>query len=104
MTTATISNASRIAKSDMQPAPSRDVKSQRGGRASFAEELAKSLEKANHLHQETDQAVKGLASGAQTDVAKTLIAVEKASLSYEMMTKVRQHLVKAYQEVTQKTR
>ena len=103
MTTASISNASRIAKSDLQPAPSRDTRSTREGRTSFREELAESLEKVNHLQKETDQAIQGLAGGDRTDVAKAMIAVEKASLSFEMMTKVRQHLVKAYQEVTRKT-
>ena len=103
MTTASISNASRIAKSDLQPAPSRDIQSPREGRTTFGEVLAESLEKVNHLQKEADQAIQGLTSGDRTDVAKTMIAVEKASLSFELMTQVRQHLVKAYQEVTRKT-
>ncbi len=103
MTAASISNASRIAKSDLQPAPSRDTQSPRAGGTTFSEVLAESLEKVNHIQQEADQAIQSLGTDARTDVARTMIAVEKASLSFEMMTKVRQHLVSAYQEVTRKS-
>ena len=103
MTTASISNASRIAQPDLKPAPSRDAKSSREGRTTFGEVLAESLQEVNHLQKDADQAIQGLASGGNADVAKTMIAVEKVSLSFELMNQVRNHLVKAYQEVTRKT-
>jgi flagellar hook-basal body complex protein FliE len=103
MTTTSISTASRIAKSDLHPAPSRDVQSPREGRTTFGEVLAESLEKVNHLQKEAGQAIQGLRTDGRMDVAKARIAAETASHSFELMTQVRHHLVKAYQEHTRKT-
>ena len=102
MTTQSISTASRIATSDVKPAPSHDVRSPREGRT-FREELAESLEKVNHLQKEADRAIDGMATGEHADVATTMVAFEKASLSFELMDQMRSRLVKAYQEVTRKT-
>ncbi|MDA1191393.1 MAG: flagellar hook-basal body complex protein FliE [Candidatus Poribacteria bacterium] len=98
MTINGISIASRIAASQLQPAPSRDGRTSQSG-GSFKEVLNESLQKVNTLQKEADKAIEDLVVGDQTDIAQTMVAVQKASLSFQLMTQVRNHLVQAYEEV-----
>ena len=65
----------------------------------FGEVFVESLQKVNNLQQEADEAIEGLATGERADIAQTMIAVQKASLSFEIMKQVRNQLVQAYEEV-----
>jgi len=59
----------------------------------------KSIQQANAMQHEADQAIEALATGEVKDIAQTMIAVEKANLSFQLMTQVRNRIVEAYQEV-----
>lgn len=101
MTTSDIAFASRIASAQLKASgpvgEARSASSESG--SSFADVLAESIEKVNHLQQEADEAIQGLATGSRPDVAQTMVAVQKASLSFQLMTQVRNKLVQAYEEV-----
>lgn len=101
MTTSDITLASRIAS--VSPKSNRPAEEGRPSAKgpSFAEVLAESLQKVNHLQQEADEAIQGLTTTSCPDVAQTMAAVQKASLSFQMMTQVRNKLVQAYEEVMQ---
>ena len=73
-----------------------DSKQQTG---SFSETLTDSMEEVNQLQKEADRAIEALATGETKDIAQTMIAVEKANVSFQLMTQVRNRLVEAYQEV-----
>lgn len=69
------------------------------GKGSFAEFLNESLKKVNDLQTEADRAIEGLASGESKNVHDTMIAIEKANLSFNMMIQVRNKLLQAYEEI-----
>ena len=101
MTTSDITFASRIASAQLKalgPVGEGRSSSTENG-PSFADVLAESIQKVNHLQQEADEAIQGLTTGSRPDVAQTMVAVQKASLSFQLMTQVRNKLVQAYEEV-----
>jgi len=66
---------------------------------SFQETLKESLEKVNELQKEADEAVKKLATGEGGNIHETMLAIEKADISFRMMMQVRNKIVEAYQEI-----
>lgn len=67
--------------------------------SSFQETLEESIKRVNDLQLQADQAIQDLTTGENKDVAQTMIAVQKASLSFQLMTQVRNKIVQAYEEV-----
>ncbi|WP_349256688.1 flagellar hook-basal body complex protein FliE [Geomonas sp.] len=53
----------------------------------------------NDLQQKADQSIQGLATGQSKGLHETMIAVEKASISFQFLTQVRTKAVEAYQEI-----
>jgi flagellar hook-basal body complex protein FliE len=70
-----------------------------GPEQSFLETLEESIRQVNQLQQQADTAINDLLTGENKDVAQTMIAVQKASLSFQLMTQVRNKIVQAYEEV-----
>lgn len=66
------------------------------GAGKFFKEL---VGKVNDLSQQSDKAIQGLATGENRNLHETMIAVEKASLSFQFMSQVRNKALEAYQEV-----
>jgi flagellar hook-basal body complex protein FliE len=67
--------------------------------ASFADVLSDSLSQVNALQKEADAAIQTLATGGPTTLHDTMLAVQKADLSFRLMMQVRNKIVEAYQEV-----
>ena len=67
--------------------------------ASFGDVLKDSLSQVNQLQNQADAAIKDLATGGPTTLHDTMIALEKADLSFKLMMQVRNKIVEAYQEV-----
>lgn len=70
-----------------------------GGTKSFGALLEDSLTQVNSLQQQADVAITDLASGGPTTLHDTMIALEKADLSFRLMMQVRNKIVEAYQEI-----
>lgn len=70
-----------------------------GDGASFLQELQKALWQVNEFQREAQSAGQGLASGNVDDVAKAMIAAQKASLALDLTVEVRNRALDAYQEV-----
>jgi flagellar hook-basal body complex protein FliE len=68
-------------------------------KAGFEDMLKESLEKVNTLQQEADKSIEGLVTGKGADLHDTMIAVEKADLSFNLMVQVRNKLIAAYEEI-----
>ena len=66
---------------------------------SFSKVLAKSIEEVNKLQKQADKAIEKLATGEVQDIAHAMIAMEKANLSFQLMTQMRNKIVAAYEEV-----
>jgi flagellar hook-basal body complex protein FliE len=70
-----------------------------GESKSFGQVLEDSLTQVNSLQQQADVAITDLASGGPTTLHDTMIALEKADLSFRLMMQVRNKIVEAYQEI-----
>ena len=65
----------------------------------FGSMLSDAIDKTDQLRKAADSAVVDFASGRDTDIHKTMIAMEKASISFKLMMQVRNKVVSAYQEI-----
>jgi len=65
----------------------------------FTEMLKASIEKVNKLQNDADQAIQELTVGNTKDIHSTMIALEKADISFQMIMKVRNKIAQAYEEV-----
>ena len=71
----------------------------RTGTASFGQMLKGSLERVNQLQNEADTSIDNLANGSRTDIHQTMIAVEKADVSFELLMQIRNKLIAAYDKI-----
>ena len=65
----------------------------------FGELLQDAIHKVNELQREADDQINRLATGQEKDIQKTMIALEKADLSFQLMMRVRNKLISAYEEI-----
>ena len=68
-------------------------------RPSFSDTLKDSINEVNKLQKQADRAIEALSTGETKDIAQTMIAVEKANISFQLMTQIRNRILEAYQEV-----
>ena len=61
-----------------------DIRSQRPRSASFGQLLQQSINQVNRLQVEADSNINDLASGKQTDIHQTMIALEKADVAFQL--------------------
>ncbi len=66
---------------------------------SFGQVLMNSLNRVNQLKIEADAGIENLARGRQVDIHQTMIAVEKASVSFELLMQIRNKLITAYDKI-----
>jgi flagellar hook-basal body complex protein FliE len=66
------------------------------GAGKFFSEL---VSKVNDLQTQSDKAIQGLASGENKNLHEVMISMEKASISFQFMSSVRNKAMDAYQEV-----
>ncbi len=65
----------------------------------FGEIFKKSINAVNSDMQEAESLVAGLVSGQHSNIHETMIAMEKSSISFRLLTKVQSKVITAYQEV-----
>lgn len=66
---------------------------------SFGNFLKNAVEEVNELHAEANQAAEKIASGKEVDIHNTMIALEKADVSFQLMLQIRNKTLEAYQEI-----
>jgi flagellar hook-basal body complex protein FliE len=69
------------------------------GTRTFGDFLQESLSKVNSLQQEANVAMEKLASGESQNLHETLLAVEKAEISFKTMNQIRTKVLDAYREI-----
>ena len=67
--------------------------------AGFGDLLKQAVEKVNHMQHEAGRLEDAVARGEDVNIHQAVIAGEKAGLSFQLMTKVRNKLLDAYEEV-----
>ena len=65
----------------------------------FAALLKDAVGEIAKTQQAAEAAAESFATGRTTDVASTMIAVERAAITLQLMLQVRNHLLEAYQEI-----
>jgi flagellar hook-basal body complex protein FliE len=65
----------------------------------FADLFWKALDKVDALQRKADHSVRELATGRQKDIHQTMIAMEKAAISFQLMMTVRNKIIAAYEEI-----
>lgn len=65
----------------------------------FADILQKTVSAANSEAVEADRLAEGLALGQHANIHETMIAMEKAGISFRLMTKVQQKVIDSYREI-----
>jgi flagellar hook-basal body complex protein FliE len=65
----------------------------------FAETLKDAIADVDRAQKRAEVASQDFAAGRTTDVAATMIAVERASITFQLMLQVRNRLLEAYQEI-----
>ncbi|MFZ0132727.1 MAG: flagellar hook-basal body complex protein FliE [Desulfobacterales bacterium] len=66
---------------------------------SFAEAMREMLDDTNRLQERAESQIQALAVGRNGDLHKTMIAMEEADVSFQMLMQVRNKIVAAYQEI-----
>jgi flagellar hook-basal body complex protein FliE len=67
--------------------------------AAFGDILKDAISTVNDLQKQSDQEIQKLMTGESQDLHNTVIAMQKADLSFQMMMQVRNKIVQAYQEI-----
>ena len=65
----------------------------------FGEILQRSIHDVNQLQIEADQKINDLATGKQSDIHQTIIAVQKAEISFELLMQIRNKIIAAYETI-----
>jgi flagellar hook-basal body complex protein FliE len=66
---------------------------------SFSEVLKDSISKVGELEKEANQQTEKLVKMEGQDIHNTMIAVEKADLSFQLMMQIRNKIITAYEEI-----
>lgn len=69
------------------------------GKTSFSEILKDSIQKVGELEKNADQEAIKLAKMETQDIHNTMIAIEKADLTFQLMMQVRNKIIGAYEEI-----
>jgi len=69
------------------------------GDTSFGDILKTSIDEVNRLQGKVDHAIEELTTGQTKNIHETMIALEKAEISFKLMIEVRNKILDAYQEV-----
>ncbi|OQY14030.1 MAG: flagellar hook-basal body complex protein FliE [Desulfobacteraceae bacterium 4572_187] len=66
---------------------------------SFGEIIKSSIANVDKIQKDSDKAVRNLATGKENDIHKTMIIMEKAEISFQLMMAVRNKIITAYQTI-----
>lgn len=81
----------------LQPA---DTNVNSSGKTEFSELLKASIDKVNMTQQEAAKLAESFSAGdPSTELSDVMIALQKASVSFQAMTEVRNRLVEAYRDI-----
>jgi len=68
-------------------------------KGSFGVMLKGAIKEVNQLQGEADASIEQLITGESKNLHETMIAMEKANISFRLMMEVRNKIIEAYQEI-----
>ena len=69
------------------------------GSLSFGQMLTDTISQVNRQQLEADASINNLVTGKHADIHQTMIAVEKASVSFELLMQIRNKVISAYDKI-----
>jgi flagellar hook-basal body complex protein FliE len=69
------------------------------GAGGFLDTLKNAIGKANDVQMQASQAVDALVTGQTQDLHQTMVALQQADVSFQLMMQIRNKLVTAYEEI-----
>lgn len=69
------------------------------GPGGFMDSLKNAIGKANDVQMQANQAVDALVTGQTQDVHGTMVALQQADVSFQLMMQIRNKLLTAYEEI-----
>lgn len=97
-----LSRAARVAPSEVMPLPldkTAEISSTQPASDSFAGMLGRMVADVNAKQHAAGDAVAALQSGQNVPLHQAVIAMEEASVSFQLMVEVRNKLLESYQEI-----
>ncbi len=79
--------------------PPAQAPAKEGATGDFGAHLNKALGEVNELQQKADQAIQQLVGEGKGDLQDTMVALEKADVSFRLMMQIRNKVLEAYQEI-----
>ncbi len=67
---------------------------------SFSDLMRESIQSVSDVQTQADQAIIDLTTGRSQDLHQTMVAIEKADVTFQLMMQVRNKIVSAYEEVS----
>jgi len=81
------------------PGANKDKQGTETADGSFTGIFKHAIKTVNQAQIEANEAVQELATGNKKDIHQTMIALEKAEVSFQLMMQVRNKIVSAYEEI-----
>ncbi|MDH4078560.1 MAG: flagellar hook-basal body complex protein FliE [Nitrospira sp.] len=69
------------------------------GASGFLDSLKSAIGKVNEAQMEAGQAIDNLMTGETQDIHRTMVALQQADVSFQLMMQIRNKLVTAYEEI-----
>ncbi|MBX3318656.1 MAG: flagellar hook-basal body complex protein FliE [Nitrospira sp.] len=69
------------------------------GASGFLDSLKTAIGKVNDAQMEAGQAIDALMTGETQDIHRTMVALQQADVSFQLMMQIRNKLVTAYEEI-----
>jgi flagellar hook-basal body complex protein FliE len=91
----TISNLQSILP-EAGPAPKKPAET---SSAPFSDYVKRSLEDVNRQLLQADQNIDDLVTGKNQDISNTMISMQKAEISFQLVMNIRNKLISAYDEI-----
>jgi len=88
----------RITQSLNPLVPDRQLDTKQKG-TDFSKVLLDSLKEVNKLQIESEKSIQELSAGKKENIHETMIAIEKASISFQMMMQIRNKIIEAYDQL-----
>jgi len=86
-------------KLPLQPQEKKAEGKGQAGEGEFLNTLKSFMSEVNQLQKEAGESINRLASGDVNNIHDVMVAVEKASVSFELMMEIRNKIIEAYHEV-----
>jgi flagellar hook-basal body complex protein FliE len=65
----------------------------------FMNQLEQAISKANNIQLEANQATEALMTGQTQNIHQTMVALQEADVSFQLMMQIRNKLLSAYEEI-----